>query len=118
MNTKLQLKPILSSELAMNEQACLKKLKTPWELKVNESNEFEIFRTFSLPSYIQALELLTDIAKNADEINHHPDLTLGFKKLTVSWSTHDIGGLHDNDFICADMCDLLYAEHLKSGSAE
>jgi 4a-hydroxytetrahydrobiopterin dehydratase len=40
---------------------------------------------------------------------HHPDLAVGFNKVTVTYLTHAIGGLSENDFICAAKIDALFA---------
>ncbi|MBS3821745.1 MAG: 4a-hydroxytetrahydrobiopterin dehydratase [Phycisphaerae bacterium] len=39
--------------------------------------------------------------------NHHPDVHVGFKDVEVRYTTHAIGGLSDNDFICAAKVDTL-----------
>jgi 4a-hydroxytetrahydrobiopterin dehydratase len=42
--------------------------------------------------------------------DHHPDLTVGYRRCTASWTTHSAGNrLSDNDFICAAKADALYA---------
>jgi 4a-hydroxytetrahydrobiopterin dehydratase len=41
--------------------------------------------------------------------NHHPDLLVGYNKCEVRYSTHDVGGLSENDFICAAKVDGLLA---------
>lgn len=40
--------------------------------------------------------------------DHHPDLLVGYNRVRVSYSTHSVGGLSDNDFICAAKLDLLF----------
>ena len=39
--------------------------------------------------------------------DHHPDLFVGYNRVRVAYSTHSVGGLSDNDFICAAKLDLL-----------
>ncbi len=80
-----------------------------WQL----SDDQCITRTYRFESYLGALSLLNAIATFAEELNHHPALSLDYKKLTVSWTTHDIGGLHDKDFSCAQRCDALFADQGK-----
>ena len=41
--------------------------------------------------------------------DHHPDLAVGYNRIRVAYSTHSVGGLSDNDFICAAKLDLLHA---------
>ncbi len=43
----------------------------------------------------------------ANTEDHHPDLELGYNYCRVTFSTHSIGGLSENDFICAAKLDML-----------
>jgi 4a-hydroxytetrahydrobiopterin dehydratase len=47
------------------------------------------------------------IAWIAESEGHHPDLEVGYGKVNVRWSTHAVGGLTENDFICAAKVDRL-----------
>lgn len=69
----------------------------------------EISRTFTFPAYSRSLGFANAVAWIAITQGHHPDLLLSYSKCTVSWTTHAIGGLSDNDFICAAKVDLLVA---------
>jgi 4a-hydroxytetrahydrobiopterin dehydratase len=40
--------------------------------------------------------------------DHHPDMTVGYSKCRVEYTTHAIGGLSENDFICAAKLDALF----------
>ena len=42
--------------------------------------------------------------------DHHPDLSVSYNRCQVNFSTHSIGGLSDNDFICAARIDALVAD--------
>jgi 4a-hydroxytetrahydrobiopterin dehydratase len=42
--------------------------------------------------------------------DHHPDLTVGYSRCKVSYSTHDAGGLTRNDFTCAAKLDALFSQ--------
>jgi 4a-hydroxytetrahydrobiopterin dehydratase len=66
-------------------------------------------RTFSFSDFAQALELTDRIGRAAEEDGHHPVLVTEWGKLTVTWWTHAIGGLHENDFVMAAKSDRLYA---------
>lgn len=67
----------------------------------------EIYREFSFPAYSRSLGFANAVAWIAIQEGHHPDLLLSYSKCVVRWSTHAIGGLSDNDFICAAKVDLL-----------
>ncbi|MBI4352957.1 MAG: 4a-hydroxytetrahydrobiopterin dehydratase [Candidatus Omnitrophica bacterium] len=57
---------------------------------------------YVMKDFMAAVRFIQEIAKIAEEENHHPDLHLtGYRKLLVQLSTHAIGGLSENDFILA-----------------
>jgi 4a-hydroxytetrahydrobiopterin dehydratase len=58
-------------------------------------------RLFSFDSYGRGLLFVNTVGWIAQNEQHHPDIELGYKKVMVSFSTHSVGGLSDNDFICA-----------------
>lgn len=60
-----------------------------------------IFRKFTFPDFDNAFALAGKIAKIAQEENHHPDINFGWGYVKVRLMTHDVGGLHKNDFIVA-----------------
>jgi 4a-hydroxytetrahydrobiopterin dehydratase len=67
----------------------------------------QIARAFAFPAYSRSLGFANAVAWIAITQGHHPDLLLSYSKCTVSWTTHAIGGLSENDFICAAKVDLL-----------
>jgi len=67
----------------------------------------EIVRTFSFKNYYQTVSFVNAVAWVAQKEDHHPDITFGYKLCTVRYSTHAIGGLSENDFICAAKVDAL-----------
>lgn len=67
-------------------------------------------RRFSFKSYAQALDFVTAVSAEAEDQGHHPDICFGWGYATVSWQTHKIKGLHENDFIMAARCDRLYGQ--------
>jgi 4a-hydroxytetrahydrobiopterin dehydratase len=58
----------------------------------------EIVKTFELRSFPDAIAFVTRIADRAEAANHHPDLDIRYRKVRVALSTHDAGGLTDQDF--------------------
>lgn len=79
-----------------------------WEL--DRSGTHMIRKTFDLGSFPGAIEFVDRIAKTAQEENHHPDIHISYKKVTIELSTHKIGGLSDNDFIMAAKIDEMIKE--------
>jgi 4a-hydroxytetrahydrobiopterin dehydratase len=74
-----------------------------WTL-LNEDCD-KLTKAYSLPDYETAVALTRKIAAIAQQVNHHPAIVLEWGKVTVTWWTHVIGGLHKNDFILAAKCD-------------
>lgn len=58
-------------------------------------------RSFGFNNYYQTISFVNAVAWVANKENHHPVLDVGFRKCTVKLWTHAIGGLSENDFICA-----------------
>ena len=68
----------------------------------------KITKEFTFQSFKQALAFLNRVGELAEQEGHHPDLNLhDYKKLTITLSTHAIGGLSENDFILASKIDAL-----------
>jgi len=61
----------------------------------------EMVRTFSFRNYDQTLAFVNAVASIAQREDHHPDILFGCKTCTIRYTTHAIGGLSENDFICA-----------------
>jgi len=66
-----------------------------------------IEKTFVFHSYLSGLEFSQQLALLAESVDHHPLITLAWRKVTVAWWTHTINGLHKNDFIMAAKTDKL-----------
>jgi 4a-hydroxytetrahydrobiopterin dehydratase len=54
-------------------------------------------RTFELESFRSAVAFVNRVAELAEAENHHPDLLLSYRKVTVRWVTHSAGGITDRD---------------------
>lgn len=66
-----------------------------------------ITRTFRFADYYRTLAFVNALAYVAHEQDHHPDLSVHYDRCVVRYSTHDVGGLSENDFICATLADAL-----------
>lgn len=60
-----------------------------------------IAKTFRFRDFHETLGFVNAIGWMANREDHHPDLEVGYNRCVVHWSTHDVGGLSMNDFICA-----------------
>jgi 4a-hydroxytetrahydrobiopterin dehydratase len=66
-----------------------------------------IAKTFSFKDYHHTMAFVNAVAWIAHREDHHPDLEVGYNRCRVFFSTHDVGGLSDNDFICAARVETL-----------
>ncbi|HET8528222.1 MAG TPA: 4a-hydroxytetrahydrobiopterin dehydratase [Gaiellaceae bacterium] len=64
-------------------------------------------RTFELPSFAAAIELVNRLAELAERENHHPDISISYRTVTVRWTTHSAGGVTDRDRALAAETDRL-----------
>ena len=69
----------------------------------------EISRTYAFKNYYRTMAFVNASAYVSHQEDHHPDMLLGYKTCAVTYTTHAIGGLSENDFICAAKLDELYA---------
>jgi 4a-hydroxytetrahydrobiopterin dehydratase len=51
------------------------------------------------------------VADLAEAENHHPDIAIAYKKVTLRWSTHSAGGITERDHAQAERCDALAAQN-------
>lgn len=64
-------------------------------------------RSFSFPDYPSTISFVTRLAFAAEKRDHHPDLQVSWGRVTVSWTTHDAGGLTQHDLAMAEHTDSL-----------
>jgi 4a-hydroxytetrahydrobiopterin dehydratase len=68
----------------------------------------ELQRTFDFSSFREAVGFVNRVAEVAEAHNHHPDLDLRFKKVTVRLISHDAGGLTERDSKLAAECEAAF----------
>ncbi|MAH72677.1 MAG: hypothetical protein CBC09_01380 [Cellvibrionales bacterium TMED49] len=83
----------------------LSKLKG-WEIII-ENNLCKLRCTFYCGNFSESMSLANEIAEISDDQNHHPSMMVEWGKVTVTWWTHELSGLHLNDFIMAAKCSLI-----------
>ncbi|MDJ0699014.1 MAG: 4a-hydroxytetrahydrobiopterin dehydratase [Woeseiaceae bacterium] len=91
-------------------EALLKGLHVDWRLC---DDGVTISRRFEFRAYSRTLGFANAVAWIAISEGHHPELVINYGSLDVHWTTHAIGGLSDNDFICAAKVDRLATESLQ-----
>lgn len=67
----------------------------------------ELSRSFGFGNYYQTIAFVNALAWMAHREDHHPDLEVSYKRCVVHYTTHSVGGLSENDFICAARLDSL-----------
>ena len=72
----------------------------------NELNN-TITKTFEFKSYLDGIDFVNEVANLAEQENHHPDIEIVYCKVTISLTTHDVGGLTDKDYKLAKLIDDL-----------
>ena len=68
-----------------------------------------ICRTFKFEGLLMSIAFVRRIAKQAQKINHHPDIDIRFDQVTLMLATHDEGGITEKDFNLARLCDVVFA---------
>lgn len=79
-------------------------LSSAWSL--NDDGQ-SITGEFTFKNYYHTTSFVNAVAWIANRQDHHPDITFGYKNCSIVYSTHAIGGLSENDFICAARIDEL-----------
>ena len=79
-----------------------------------EDDTKKIICSFIFLNYDDSRNFLNQVADLAVEEDHHPEIILEWGKVTVTWWSHKIKGLHNNDFICASKTDALFENLHKS----
>ena len=67
-----------------------------------------IQRRYSFKNYKQTLAFVNAAAGIANTEDHHPNICFGYNYCEILYSTHSVGGLSENDFICASHTDMLF----------
>lgn len=89
------------SDLEIKELA---NLLPDWQI-VEKDGIPSLERVFKFKNFVQALEFTNKIGEIAEAADHHPALLTEWGKITVTWWTHAVKGLHRNDFIMAARTD-------------
>jgi 4a-hydroxytetrahydrobiopterin dehydratase len=77
-----------------------------WEITERDQIK-RLERVFTFDTFVEALDFTNRVGAIAEEEGHHPALLTEWGKVMVSWWTHKIEGLHQNDFIMAAKTDEL-----------
>jgi 4a-hydroxytetrahydrobiopterin dehydratase len=67
-----------------------------------------IAKAYEFKNHYQALAFVNAVAWISHREDHHPDITIGYNQCRVTYVTHAVNGLSENDFICAAKLDALF----------
>jgi len=81
----------------------LTELQESWKQDEHRSVEFD----FKFKNFHETMSFVNAVAWIANQQDHHPDLEVGYNHCLVRFSTHSVGGLSVNDFICAARVEKL-----------
>ena len=84
----------------------IKELDSGW--KTNKDKD--IRKEYVFETYKETIAFVNNVADLAEDEGHHPFIHINYKKVLLILYTHKINGLHENDFILASKCDLLYVK--------
>ena len=85
-------------------QQKLKLLESGWHMVEGGK---ALRREFKFADFYRAMSFVNAVAHVANMEDHHPDIECGWGYCRVRYQTHAIGGLHENDFICAAKIDAI-----------
>ncbi len=93
--------PALAPEQAVT---LLGELDAAW--RISEDGK-TLKRAFKFKDFYRTMAFLNAVAWIANAEDHHPDFEVGYNYCRMAFATHSIGGLSENDFICAAKIDAL-----------
>ena len=64
-------------------------------------------RTLEFASFPDGIAFVNRLAELAEQENHHPDIQISYRRVTVRWTTHSVGGITDRDRALAAATDTL-----------
>lgn len=98
--TQKKCKPCEGGMPSMTKEEALKMMPEVrgWTLSPDAK---QISRLFTLKDFKEAMKFVNKVADIAESEGHHPDIAISWNKVTLTLSTHAIGGLSENDFIVA-----------------
>ena len=71
-------------------------------------NDNSITKIFEFSSYLSCINFLNKVALLSEKMNHHPDITVNWCKVTILLTTHDHGDVTEKDIQLAKLCDEVF----------
>ena len=77
-----------------------------WIYKANK-----IKKELKFDSYMQSIDFISVIPKKAEQLNHHPNLIVGYCQIIIEFTSHDLGGVTEDCLNMAKYIDSITPEH-------
>ncbi|MGY2892975.1 4a-hydroxytetrahydrobiopterin dehydratase [Deinococcus sp. UYEF24] len=78
----------VDSKTRLSAEALKAQLPTGWQ-----GDPALIWREWTFELYLDGVQFVERVAQQAEAVNHHPEMLIGYKKVKVSYTTHDAGGV-------------------------
>lgn len=88
--------------------AKLSEMAPEWKTDKNEKGMPFIYRVHHAPSFMEGIEFVHKVARMAEDENHHPDILIHYKRITVRYWTHTASGVTLADVQMAQKIDTLF----------
>ncbi len=78
-----------------------------WDVKSDEDKSYYLEKNFKFKDFKHSQTFINKVGDIAETENHHPDIIIGYCKVTVSLTTHDAGEITEKDYRLAKLIDDL-----------
>ena len=86
-----------------------KQIKASLKAVANWSQRAQtICRTFKFEGFLNSIAFVNHITRVVQNLNHYPDIDIRFDQVTLTFTTHDAGGITEKDFSVARQCDEVF----------
>lgn len=89
--------------MTLNDDEIADQLPNDWDQEGDE-----IVRSYEFDDYLTGVDFATELAEIADEEFHHPEIIIGFRTVEVRLTSHEAGGITDDDIRLAELFDNEY----------
>jgi len=86
----------------------LAEMAPEWKMDANEKGLHFIYRVHHAPSFMEGIDFVRQVAEAAEAENHHPDIIINYKRITVRYWTHSASGVTLADVQMAQKIDPLF----------
>ena len=102
--------PLIYLKTILMDSSLLKLAQNLSQWNLDESKG-TMAREFVFKGFEDAFAFMTEIAKAAEQHNHHPEWRNVYNKVWITWTTHDANGLSNKDIHLAKICDQLFMNY-------